>query len=316
MKGIVTMKPYVLLGKVLLVCLFLTQSLRADDTVYYSALSSIGTGPEMISVGHISGFGDSADLIFENPAALNKAGNDMSFFFSNLSEGDQRYMNAAITRELSSKVVVGAGVLYEDFVNNDLTDEQDGEFVSVGSFKYSSMQLNAGISVALHPDITVGLSVSNYNKTIHTVSGAGSNLMGGLHFKHEIGSFSANVKNLLNSYVIYTNDGKESLKRTVELGYQSPRIALLGAEFLGQLKREKGDTHLYKSAGVKLHAFRNDMMSVRLGGREAKKLDDTQIMFTAGVGLDLDVLSVNYAYDQSMITGAESQHFFGISLDM
>ena len=65
------MKKYsVLISKLVLITFFFNMPLSVVNAAEYALISDLGTSARQIALGNVSGFSDSADSVFENPAAL------------------------------------------------------------------------------------------------------------------------------------------------------------------------------------------------------------------------------------------------------
>lgn len=285
------------------------------DPVYYTQASEIGTSPEMISLGNINGFSQGAYALFESPAVLPHIDDSYSFFYSSLSLSEQRYLNVAISRHINDTYTIGIGAIYETIPNNDITASENGRIVSIGTFDYYSLQLNASFGMKLNDDISIGAALNHYSKDLYNVSGEGLDAAIAMRVDSDYGITNIMIKNILGATVDYSNDSQETLSTSWEFTHRFNQIDDLRTSIYTQFAHDSDISEIRRSIGAKIYPMADPSFSVNIGLKELRNTRDKTPILSTGVSLVLPNWSLHYAFDQSMVVESQAQHFISINLN-
>lgn len=278
----------------------------------------IGYGARSIGLGRtFAGQKDDAYGIFGNPASL-----------KGLTTGEIVSMYGQMGADISYSMLgyvmpTKHGKFFAGYGNNVLSgftsttiDASTGRPVPVSAFDFRSDLFMTGYQNSLTNDISYGMRLKYFTKGAGTgYYGNGINADAGLlivpNNRLSLGIEARNILLGTMGALKLSNGQTEEQPFQVDLGlgfWVQPRIGLFA------------DYSLYKSIpnearlGVEWRA--SDILSVRMGAEQkSSDLNSSYINGSAGVGLNLGLLRIDYAYHYDSLLVSNSRHFVSISIN-
>lgn len=294
----------------LLLVLFAGISIAADVLDIGSGARSIGLGRTNTSV-KADGYG-----IFGNPASLRglTTGEIVSMYGQ---------MNTDIKYTLLGYVLpTNYGKFFTGYANNqipDLTsttlDATTGRPAAVSNFDFRDDLLMLGYENSLTKAISYGLRLKYYSKgspTLANVSGTGVNADAGVlidaNDKLRIGMMA---KNIIPGQAIKLHNGQtEELPGEFDIGlgfFPNKRLDIYAD--LNLTRNIPAEAKL----GIEWRMF--DRLALRLGAEQKSTgVSSSYINSSAGVGLNLGIFGIDYAYYYDSLLVTNSKHFVSISI--
>ena len=298
------------------------QAQVADPTSLGVGARALGMGRTYVAVA------EDADALFMNPAGLATSGNPkLSTMYGSLM-GDVNYAVIGGVYPFGEKSAIGAG-----FINASTSDimlmNSDGSSAGAGRWGSSVMFLSAGTALNqikpfsnIKKDILIGASFkyfstggtgSNDVASLEDAAGTGYSAdLGILYPATEYLNLGLNLQNVLGSKVLRTSGVNEDLPMNIKVG---GRICLLGRD--GESYTIHNQRRLYLNADYDMP--QNGRENITHLGMEfwptgsfalRTGLDGSNL--TAGVGIRLAGLELNYAYHPFGDVQEDATHFFSI----
>ncbi len=289
------------------------------NAVSYRDISEVGSSAEMIGIGNIQGYSKTAAVLFENPVGLKNVGNSVSLFYTTFFGEESRYMATAISFVPYSQLTLGAGLMTEEVVNNDVTAiANDASIISVGSFDVKNSQFTVGGSYQMNNQTVLGASLIHYLSQLHTISGSGQDVMLGFQSHYSFVDIQGFGKNIFGSKIRYSNGGQETLKTSWGVSLKTdPFSSMMNAEFFWQgkiLLTDLDSTVFLKSVGLRVYPLKTPIFQVGVGYRDIYNGNGIKGSFSVGVSTKLSTLSLEYAYNTTDVYQQESQHYFSVAI--
>ncbi len=296
-------------GLLLFPCLLFGQV--ADD------ITQLGSSAKMIGIGNVEGFDDSASAIFENPAALSSTKKySLSAFQATLME-DTNYINLAG----AAKTPIGefgVGFMQVAVGGIDRVAKNDsGDKISVGYDQSKDMVVKLAYSPQTEqwiPDLKTGISFNYFNRDLVGATGKGASLGLGLKYASKDSPFSVSfqIKNaLVLQSMTYSTGNMEVLQTQVVLGGAYAQKELT---YYAQAKISPSQFPVLKSFGI-TYQPENTVTTVSLGMAEIAGADNVaHTQFSVGLGLNLQNISMNFAFNKSDYIAQDNRYYLSINV--
>ncbi|NQY73891.1 MAG: hypothetical protein HRT90_03920 [Candidatus Margulisbacteria bacterium] len=274
-------------------------------------IQSIGTSAKMIGIGNIEGFDSSSASVFENPASLYAVKTLSASVFSTTFLDDAGYFNASIGWNTGyGNVAIG---FMQASVNGipDTGIDPFGEVTQIGAFNFEDSVAKLAYQYSLLDHIHLGVGASYFSKSLKQLQGNGFGMDVGIFGTFDAFEISASIKNILNQNISYTDGGEdEFIPIQILLG---GRYKLNQIDVYGQLKLTEKNNRLTSSVGLTYRPI--DIFYLSAGYKEFTVLNEIRNNIVLGLGLELGLLNVYFAYEDSEVFKQDSQYYFSISIN-
>ncbi len=290
----------------------------------YFVPATVGSSARMVRTGHIEGFSNQANAVFDNPAGLYRIDHLSTTLFATTFMEEVSYQNLAFAMRAPYGVIgfgymsVGVNGLISTeksplFPNADLTDPQQYDIIGKGTFDYGNRMFKVAYQFPQNEFISWGIGATYYTSTISTVNASGLNLDAGVVLDLEPVIFSITAKNIIPGMgVTYTNGGKEKLPLDLTFGMQ---YLLQDVELMAQVKASDGANKKFlKSVGANYHPEFLPSLTLSGGYSEIAVIKDVRSSFTGGIGFEMEGVSFDYAYETSDNVVYNGKHYFSLGL--
>ncbi len=281
----------------------------------YLMLTEAGTSARMIALGHIEGFDNSSNSIFENPANLDTIKSTSisaytttiinEFNITNFSTSQKTKWGTFAIGQFSGKI--------SDIPRTGIQESGDkAQFLELGQFKYSDSITKIGYQNQLKSIMSYGITFNQYSKNIDDVTAKGYDLDIGIKTQWKKSSLSLIAKNILGNEIQYSNNRIETLPQQIILGgnYTLGSISLYGQT---KINGAKG---MQSSAGISAHIPSFPYLKLLAGYKEYFILDTLKQGTSLGLALDMGNLSFNYAYEKSDYVEFDGKSYFSVSIQL
>jgi hypothetical protein len=286
-----------------------------------------GTSARTVRAGHIGGFTGLSNAVFDNPADMAGIGEFSGSIFATTFMEEVFYQNlTAATNVFGGVLGVGymsAGVSgiaktaanFNDGATGDLGNYSDWVGVLTGeSFGYNNTMMKVAYQFTQNETFSWGVGLTYYTTTIDTVTGSGFNADLGSKMNFYPLVLSVSVRNLIPGLgVNYSNGGKEKLP--LQIVYGAEYVLWDDFHFLGQMVASDGtNKKLLKSGALNYTPSFLPLLQLSLGYRETASLKEVKTSITAGVGLDIQGVNFDYAFETSENVFYNAKHYFSIGI--
>jgi len=312
MKGTRKRVPFFMMGVVVLL-------LGVWSTAYATEafdVQEVGSSARMIGMGGVEGFGFGAENVFENSAGLSRIKHyGMSAFTT-------KFMDEAEYKNIAGAVRIGNGVLgigymtlgYKDIAETG-QNSSSGEYYRISNFRYDNSVVKVGYArdvTICEKTVHIGTALDYYFTNMSTYTSNGVNLDCGMLIPVILGSeVSVNLKNILwFSDKRYNNGGNEHLPLEF---VGSVRVPIMDIRVLGQVKAIENKPTILKNIGIEYIPGIIKLVNVEVGYKEGyDAVERVKGTLTAGMGLKVEGVTAQYAYEQCEYRENESKHYFSI----
>lgn len=279
---------------------------------YFTILDS-GLSPRSVAVGNISAFGDNALDLFGSPVAGADTANNVSVFYANMMASDMSYMALAGNHNLSKKLSIGAGLMYEKVSGGQSTEMDDDEIIGSDEIEDKTYEVLANMSYEWVKNLYVGVSGHYMYRNVFGVTAQAPALSAGVRYQGHLFDVAFAGHYLNSPEISYSNGGSE-VRNAQMVGTLRRRGRLIfPLELLGQGTWVPAKSQLLKGAGVRVHL--SEYLSVSGGYMDIPGLGKGSIgKATMGVGLNLGAMSVDYAFNQTDYVENENQHRVSLTI--
>ncbi len=300
----------------LVTCFALGWSAAVFATPIAFQVSDIGSSAEMIGRANIGGFSRSANGIFENPASLYRINAMSASLFTTTFMETITYFNAAYAAK-TEYGGFGVGIysasvpeIYETYQYGSATKPSYGV---QSSFRYENYLVKAAYQSSPAPNIYVGTSALFYSSgfTIGNYKSKGANVeIGGIWDLKPL-ELSLVGTNLIGQWgTLFESGGSEILPTRFIF---SGRYDFTDAELLTQITRTGHKPGFLRSFAVSAPLL-SRLLHISAGYKEFYNLDDIQSNYTIGLGLSLNGMDFEYAYERSSNPFFNGKHYFSTNL--
>ena len=287
-----------------LLVISLSSSLYAAE--YFSILDS-GLSPSAVAVGNISNFGVCALDVLDSPVAGALQSNGVSVFYANMMASDLSYMAMAGKHNVNSRFSVGGGLIYEKANGGNETSIVDGDYTALGTVQDMGLECVGNLTYMFLPHLYLGVSGHLMYRDVFGARGFAPSVSTGLRFESKGMEVALTGKYLNNPVISYSNGGEEARYAQLLGSVRRKGYFVFPMELLAQGKWIPTKSDLLKGAGVRVHLSEN--LSVSGGYMDTPGIGKNHKgRVTAGVGLNLGPLSLDYAFNQSDYVDNMGQH--------
>ncbi len=286
-----------------------------------------GSSAQTARMGHIGGFTNLSDAVYDNPAALDDINQFSASIFQTTFMGEATYQNLSAAIRIPGGVV-GVGLMrvgvdgftktyaqtYPGFTDYD-GDLTTWQILPTGNFGYNNMVMKAVYQFTQNNIISWGIGATYYTTSVDTLTGSGVNFDAGAKFNLDPLVLSVSIQNLVPGLgVKYSNGGQEKL----------PLHSIYAAsyrwedfKFLGQLEVSDGaNKKMLRSAAVNYAPSFLSQIQGSIGYHETAVGRDSASSITMGLGLQLDGVNFDYGYETSENIMYNSKHYFSLGFSM
>ena len=294
-------------------CTFLSAS---EPTL--TMITDIGSSARMVSLGGIEGFGESAESIFDNPAALFRVRDrSYSLFHTQFINGEVTVLNAAVA-ERFQQGYLAFGVYQSSVSSIPFTggDSVNG-FNVVDRFNYDNSIYKLGYQF-FWGEISIGANLTYFSESIHNDKGTGLNMDLGIIWQHQGFDWSLSGKNILGSSVVYNGDltNNDSVLMPQQLALSTRRL-FNDFSVYGQVKYYQGIKTPLKSAAVEYHVPALQIpVTASLGWREFISVGEIYSNMTFGIGMGIGNYVVNFAFEKSDFISQDQQYYLSLHFSL
>lgn len=283
-----------------------------SGATYFTTLDS-GLSPKSVAVGNVASFGDTALDILSSPVSGADSANNVSLFYANLMASDMSYMALAANHNLSNKVSIGGGVVYEKVGGGQATTMDNDEIVGGAEIEDKNMEAIANITYEWVKGVYVGVSGHYMYRNVFGVTGHAPAFSTGIRYQGRMLDVAVEGHYLNSPNIAYSNGGSEVRNAQLVGSIRRRGRLFFPIELLGQAKWIPAQSQMLKGGGVRVHI--SDALFVSGGYMEIPGLGQSSIgKTTLGVGLNLGVLEVNYAFNQTDYLDNENQHRLSLTV--
>ncbi len=279
----------------------------------------IGYGARSIGLGRtFAGQKGDSYGVFGNPASLNGVMTGEVVSMYGRMQGDISYtMLGYVLPTRCGNFFVGYGNNQMTGLSSTTIDAVTGRPVIVSDFEYRNDLLMIGYERSIKEKISIGLRLKYYSKGAGIVGGyygSGMNADAGMVIEaNERLTVGVVAKNILlgdmGAIKIRNGDIEEALfEADIGIGYKvNPKLGLYGDVSIAKGIPTEG------KIGIELKPV--ERLSVRLGG-EQKSVGggSNYINWSCGVGLEMGIFGIDYAYYNDSLLVDNSRHFVSISV--
>ena len=282
-------------------------------SAFAADIELIGAGARSVSLGRAyAGELGYSNSIFINPAGLSGIGSyEISSMFANFA-GDVNYsnINAAFP---AFGGVIGVGYLGASVGDMAITTiEANGRIGASGGFNYNSDIIALSYARKVNDNLALGAGGKYYNSG-NSLSSNGSGMaldLGAVYQLNEKLTIGLAGLNLLCTGMQWNSGATDQIPYTLNAGI----IYKLNDVFECLIDADKVQNQpvLFK-AGTEMKIWKS--LDVRIGAEEMTQgSGQNYFNYTAGVGLTIGQLTVDYAYYRDMLVTDNSTHFISISI--
>lgn len=276
--------------------------------VQYDLISEIGTSAQMIGVGNVSGFGQGAAVLFENPASLtNSEDTSLSLFTTKILD-EVNYISLAISTETDFGKI-GFGYLESAVFDIPHTDLNGSNRVFVDSyFDYKDTIYKFTYQADVNDRVSLGTNVSYYSKGFYGYSGTGYNMDLGALVRFEKFDFSVVGINVIPGTKVTYTEGSEELPFQMIAGVN---YRISDFSIMSQAKYFHDKTLLSHGLVYKPRYIR--VLTLSGGYKQYLSVGDLiKQNVTIGLGLDLSGVQFYYAFEKSEHYEFDNKNYFSL----
>ena len=282
----------------------------------YWLLTDLGSSAQMIAIGGIEGFGDSANSVFENPASLSRVSGASLSAFTTTILGEITYTNFALANKFSFGTIgigymeASVGGIAHTGQNVDLNNTH----FSVYQFDYKNTIMKLSYENALTKTWFVGASVSQYRMAFDDVSGESTNFDVGTLYDYGPATFSFSIRNFVAGKKIGFGHNDQGQVLEERLPFQTT----LGMQYrMGQtdsyIQFKDNGTANMMSLGTS-YRLETYPISISAGYKQFQVLDQTKDTLVFGLGLILEDMSFHYAFEKSSHLDFDNKNYFSMTV--
>lgn len=280
--------------------------------------TNLGSSARMIRMANVEGFSQLSSSVFDNPAgiALVQYPRHFNFFYSKLMD-EVEYKNIAGTVK-TPYGIFGAGIMLTEVAGiavttQDITSDPDNPiFLETGeTFNYSNGVAKFTYAFSQSENLHFGISGSYYFTKIYTYDGNGTNVDAGMLYDTPVFGASIVLRNVASGLKVkYSNGSTETLSLQTVYGVRYRLMPDINV--FGQLKIVGGSKKMANSfAAVYTPAFL-PYITVSGGYKEFLVLKDVKGGMSFGIGLNLDSITADYAFEQSDHPEFNGKHYLSM----
>ncbi|MSR89169.1 MAG: hypothetical protein EXS67_05905 [Candidatus Margulisbacteria bacterium] len=282
----------------------------------YWLLTDLGSSAQMIGIGGIEGFGDSANSVFENPASLSRVNSASLSAFTTTILGEITYTNFALANKFSFGTI---GIGYMDasvggISHTGQNTDSIGTHFSVYQFDYKNTIMKLSYEKSVTKTWFVGASLSQYRMAFDDVNGGVTNFDVGTLYDYGPATFSFSIRNFVVGKKI--EFGRNDLGHVLEelLPFQTT----FGLQYrMGQIDsylqfKDNGTTNMI-SLGT-CYRLETYPISISAGYKQFQVLDKTKDTLVFGLGLILEDMSFHYAFEKSSHLDFDNKNYFSMTV--
>ena len=286
----------------------------------YDTVTQLGSSARHIAIGNIDGFSYGSDSIFENPAALYRVNNYSLNLFSSSTLWDTAHNSISFASELSEKSTLSIGIYELSMTDFEHTDDSINQLfeggrgkwyaLSQGTFQLKQEVLKVAYQYSPSETTHIGITSTTYTHKMLDYLGKGWDIDLGIITEVKQFEISASIKNALGNNMNFNNNASEKLPRQFQI---STGIPFKGLYLLPQLSYQN-NTLLY-STGLEYQP--NFLPNLTIMGGYKSTLNNANkkaTRWSTGINIDLDVITVSYAYEKGDVVTATNQHYFSIEI--
>lgn len=282
--------------------------------VNFDQLTDMGGSAKLIRLGNVEGWSQSAEGLFENPAALNRVTSiSVSAFHTTLFNQVDMYQYAAAYR--SPWGVFSAGLFGASVDGFQETEKVLGQLQETRQFDYRDQLWKLGYSNSLNAWIHYGMSLSYIDRqfTLDSYKGSGANIDSGLLITGFPVQISMTWKNMVGNRVVY----QHSSTATEYLPHQfvlSGKYTSGHSDYFAQINFVGNQDIPLMNLAYQMRPL--ESLSFSFGYKEFFVVQSVERGMAFGMGLNLSPIHLNYAYEVSEYVGHDADHYFSFSIDL
>lgn len=236
------------------------------------------------------------DSLLKNPAGLDhidrpEISSTYGSFFSNFLQVSSISLGLPITE----KVKFGLALPVEIISNIPKTIDSSGVGVQTDTFDDIDAAIIAGISIEILEDtLTLGASTTYTHHTINDTQGTGISYDVGLLWDTGIGTLGLSAQNIGKAEIKWDTGTKEIIEEKYNVGF-STELPLLDTVSIDCTK--EGDKDLTYHLGIEKKL--SPALTIQAGIQNLEK----EKTLTLGASLDLDSITINYAFQNNEVLG-------------
>jgi hypothetical protein len=279
----------------------------------FRSIHDSGIDPSSISIGNVGGFNSTALGTLESPTAKSSLSNEVSMYYAYLMGGEASLTATAVNFAITDQLIVAGGVVYEQSDAGFRTASSNGTVSIVEALQYMSTEYTLNGSYLLTDSLTIGVSGHYIYRDQFGVRGQGVGFSAGARYENESIGIATGGRYLNSPLISFDNGAAET--RLAEY-YISGKVALpfeLPTDAYIQLKYTPEANALQRAGGLRCHP--SDVINVSVGYMESRGIgNNLSSHVTAGIGLLLDTINVNYSYNTVDYIEANAQHRVSLSV--
>ena len=181
-------------------------------------------------------------------------------------------------------------------------------------FRFMSSITTYSYQFNLNPDLSVGLGVNYFALEMDSYKGSGSNVSIGLSGRFNEFNYSAFYENFYDDLkMTYNSGGIETIPTNFVFGLERD---LNWINVYMQFKKKALFQDLELSFGTKIQPDWMGVLSVYFGYRDIQTILKKYGSFSIGLGMDIGILDLNYAYQKSDHIEFDHHDYFSFSLNL
>ncbi|MGE4169663.1 MAG: hypothetical protein AB7F28_02975 [Candidatus Margulisiibacteriota bacterium] len=262
-------------------------------------MEAVGNSAGMIAIGHIVGFDESANSIFENPAAFsrNKAPSITTFYTTTMAQETQFY-TVGFSLPFGPGNF-GIGQFQSRIPNNPVTGATDSdEFYQADSFDYKLSILKLAYGLPLSAKSSVGIVYNLTTLDEYTTHAQAHSLDLGYQTQLDALTLSLTGKNIVPLSPLTFESGKTETLPIRLIGGFKWQVTSEWSVF-GQLSQTANSPFL-KAGGIQFTpTFLAKMLVLSAGMQERHVQSSIKQRGALGVGLFVSPIIFHFAYEKS-----------------
>ncbi|MEK9657212.1 MAG: hypothetical protein VW378_02420 [bacterium] len=295
-------------------------------------VSLLPSSASFLRQARIAGFGQTATVIFENPAALDNLNYaSMTLFDSYIADREGKLSSLAINYPFKKGSIAIGYIQHSSDVIPHTTAlikvEGLGEtdFPRVDYyFAYKDSVLKVGYANSLKERHKIGINLSHFSYKMDRVSGSAFNMDLGLYTQiNERLSTSIGLKNILSFSKMNYSGGESNgisyhLPQQVQaaLKYQVQDLNILGQLNILSYNNTYADNRVYLCPAIALEKTVFNVPTITVSGGYSQHIAQNKRFgqYSMGINVDIGKVSFDFAYEKTDYEVNQNQFYFSINL--